>query len=92
MPHYFFDLHNDVDAIDHEGVELPDLKAAKAHALDEARTMIQASTEDAGKIDLNHHIDIRDDSGALVHVMRFEDAITVQRGPEIVSQPGARAP
>jgi hypothetical protein len=89
MPRYFFDLHNDVDAIDREGVELPDLEAAKAHALDEARTMIQASTEDTGKIDLNHHIDVRDDSGAVVHVVNFEDAITVRRGGEILSQPAA---
>jgi len=43
MSHYFFDLHNDVDALDDEGVELPDLEAAKAHGLREVREMLQAS-------------------------------------------------
>lgn len=89
MPRYFFDLHNDVDAIDREGVELPDLEAAKAHALDEARTMIQASTEENGSIDLNHHIDVRDESGTVVHVIHFEDAVTVRRAGEILSEPAA---
>jgi hypothetical protein len=87
MIRYFFDLHNDVDAIDEEGVELPDLEAAKAHSLGEARTMIQASVADAGRIDLRHHIDVRDESGAVVHVMRFEDAVKIQRGEHILSQP-----
>ena len=89
MPHYFFDLHNDMDVMDDEGVKLPDLGAAKAHALREARTMIQASVAEAGRIDLRHHIDIRDESGAVVHVMRFEDAVRIQRGEEIISQPPA---
>jgi hypothetical protein len=87
MPRYFFDLHNDIDAIDDEGVELPDLKAAKAHALGEARTMIQASVAETGRIDLRHHIDIRDGSGEVVHVMRFQDAVKIQRGGDVLSQP-----
>ena len=89
MTRYFFDLHNDVDAIDEEGADLPDLQAARAHALGEARTMIKASVDDTGRIDLRHHIDIRDQSGAVLHVMRFEDAVTVQRGEDILSGPRA---
>jgi hypothetical protein len=46
MPRYFFDLHNDMDVRDDEGVELPNLNAALLHALHEARTMIQASIAD----------------------------------------------
>jgi hypothetical protein len=87
MAQYFFDLHNDIDAIDDEGVDLPDIEAAKAHALAEARTMIQASVADTGRIDLRHHLDIRDESGAVVHVMRFEDAVQIQRGDDILSEP-----
>ena len=89
MPQYFFDLHNDLDAEDPEGKELPDLEAAKAHVLQEARTMIQVSVEETGRIDLRHHIDVRDDSGATVFVMHFEDAVTVQRGSEVLSAAGA---
>jgi hypothetical protein len=87
MPRYFFDLHNDIDAIDDEGIELPDLRAGKAHALGEARTMIQASVAETGRIDLRHHIDIRDENGAVVHVMRFGDAVKIQRGEDVLSQP-----
>jgi hypothetical protein len=32
MPRYFFHLHNDIDALDEEGVELADLEAARAMA------------------------------------------------------------
>jgi hypothetical protein len=89
MARYFFDLHNDIDALDEEGVELSGLDGALAHALCEARTMIQASVADTGRIDLRHHIDIRDKTGTVIHVMHFEDAVTVQRGEEIVSRGSA---
>jgi len=82
MPRYFFDLHNDMDVRDDEGVELPNLNAALLHALHEARTMIQASIADTGRIDLRHHIDLRDETDEVLQVLYFEDAVTVQRGGE----------
>lgn len=89
MPRYFFDLFDDVEARDDYGVELSDVNGAIAHALLEARTMIQASVVDTGRIDLRHHIDVRDEAGAILHVMHFEDAVTVQRGPEVLSRASA---
>ena len=86
MPRYFFDLHNDVDADDPDGVELPDLDAALAHALAEARTMIQVSVAETGRIDLRHHIDVRGEDGSILHVQYFEDAVTIQRAPETLSR------
>jgi hypothetical protein len=80
MPRYFFDLHNDMDAPDDEGRELPDLAAAKAAVLGEVREMLQANIAEHGSIDLRHHIDVRDESGEIVYVMHFEDAVSVQRG------------
>jgi hypothetical protein len=92
MPRYFFDLHNDMQVMDYEGVELPNLNAALKHALHEARTMIQASVADRGRIDLRHHIDVRDESGVVLNVLHFEDAVTVQRGSEVLSRgPGLRS-
>ena len=91
MPRFYFDLHNDIDALDPEGTELADFDAALRHALKEARVMIQASVVETGRIDLRHHIDIRDDSGRVVHVLRFEDAVTVQRGAEVLSRPSVRS-
>jgi hypothetical protein len=89
MPRYFFDLHNDVDALDDEGKELPDFDAAKANALREVRTMLQASIAETGRIDLRHHIDVRDESGAILYVMHFEDAVTVLRGEEVLNAPSS---
>jgi hypothetical protein len=79
VPHYFFDLHNDIDVIDDEGRDLPDLDAARAHALAEARTMIEASIAESGKVDLRHHMDVRDQSGEVVHSLLFEDAVQFLR-------------
>jgi len=85
MPRYYFDLHNDVNAIDDEGRELPDLEAVKADVLEEVRAMIKASIDETGRIDLRHHIDVRDENDAVVYVMHFEDAVTVQRAEQVLS-------
>jgi len=71
------------------GKELPDLNAAIAHALCEALHMIQASVADKGRIDLRHHIDIRSEAGEILYVLHFEDAVTVQRGDEVLSRASA---
>lgn len=86
MPRYYFDLHNDMDAPDPECKELRGVEAAKAAALAEAREMIKASIDETGRIDLRHHIDVRDESGAVVFVMHFGDAVGVQRGEQVLSQ------
>jgi len=75
-----------MDVIDLEGVELPDANAALAHTLQEARHMIQASVAEIGHIDLRHHIDVRDESGDVLQVLHFEDAVTVQRGSDVLSR------
>ena len=80
MPRYFFDLYDDLVASDDDGRELPDLDAAKRHAIKEARQMIAASTTEQGKIDLLHYIKVRDELGAEVCCIEFEDAVKVQRG------------
>ena len=89
MPRYFFDLYNDMIAIDGEGTELPDLDAAKAHGMREVREMLQASITESGKINLCHRIDIRDEEGQVVHSIRFKDGVTVERGDEVLSKPAS---
>lgn len=90
MPRYFFDLHNDIEAQDEEGRELPGVDAVVAEAVKEARELIKASIDETGRIDLRHHIDVRDDRGKTVFVIHFEDAVTVQRGDEILSRASIR--
>mgnify|MGYP003292640468 CR=1 FL=1 len=80
MPRYFFDLYNDMVVPDEEGRELRDLEAAIKHALRETRQMIAASATEQGKLDLRHYIKVRDETGAEVHCIEFEDAVSVQRG------------
>lgn len=84
MPRFFFDIHDDIDASDDEGRDLPDADAAIAEALKYARELIKISIDETGRIDLRHHIDVRDDSGNIVYIIHFEDAVTVQRGAEVL--------
>lgn len=76
MPRFYFDLHNDFDALDQEGKELDGIEDARAIALAEAREMIEASVAE-GRVDLNHFIQVRDESGNIVHRLRFREAITI---------------
>jgi hypothetical protein len=80
MPLYFFDLYNDMTVRDDLGQDLPDFEAIRKCALKEAREMFAASATEQGKIDLRHHIKVRDEDGAEVYRIDFEDAVTVQRG------------
>ena len=86
VPRYFFDLHNDLDVRDDDGKEFPDVDAARVNALLEAREMIKASIDDTGMIDLRNHIDVRDEGGAVICVMHFQNAVTIQRGAQVLSQ------
>jgi hypothetical protein len=76
MPRYYFDLHNDIDALDPEGIDLPGIDEAKSHALLEAREMIEESTS-KGHINLNHFIQIRDEGGQILHRLHFDEAIQI---------------
>lgn len=76
MARFFFDLHDEFDAIDDEGKDLPDVHAAKDVALREAREMIMAEVA-RGELDLCHRIEVRDEQGRVVHVIHFADAVSI---------------
>ncbi len=78
MPRFYFHLLNDVDAPDEEGVELPDLEAARAHALREARVTFGETAKDLGRVVLHHRIDIEDGQGAVLETVYFRDAVAVE--------------
>jgi hypothetical protein len=67
MPRFYFHLLNDIDASDDEGVELPDMEAARAE-----------TAKDPGKVMLHHRIDIENEEGAVLDTVHFGDAVTVQ--------------
>ena len=78
MPRYFFHLHNDLETRDEVGLELPDLAAARKVAEQEARAMAAQSVVN-GRVDLKHSIEVTDESGATVLLIRFGDAVEIVR-------------
>lgn len=78
MPRYYFHLINDIDVPDMEGVELPDLYAARANAIEQARGLIGEMAKTEARIVLSHHIDIEDDDGQVLETLMFRDIIKVE--------------
>lgn len=77
MPHYHLHLHNaHVDAIDEEGHDLADLKAARACAIDGIRGFLAHEAMD-GKLDFRGHIDITDANDQILETVRFVEAFTI---------------
>ena len=77
MPRYFFHLYNDVETMDEEGRIFPDLAAARANAVKEAREMM-LETISEGRINFSHRIDIADEAGEIVGSVTFGEAVTVE--------------
>ena len=84
MPHYFFDLHNDMDAPDEEGRYAPDAQAAQRLAVAEVLEMAAASITEHGHVDLAHYIQIRDEAGAIISKVRFDEVVAFKRHGELV--------
>lgn len=76
MPRYFFHLHNTVETRDEEGVELPDIVAARAVAEREARC-IAAEEVKHGELTLGHSIEVCDEVGTNMMTVRFGDVILI---------------
>jgi hypothetical protein len=77
MPHYYFHSIDGVDeTLDPDGVELSGLAAVERMALQAARD-VMAHGVVGGALDLNCRIEVRDESAALVHSLRFPDAIQI---------------
>ena len=80
MPLYFFDLYDDEVTRDAEGVELPDVSAARLRAFDEARALASATVR-SGEFSGHHRIEILDQDRALVGTVRFDEAVKFTPGP-----------
>ena len=78
MPRYYFHLINDMDVPDLEGLELPDLAAARAEAVEESRRMIGEMTKTDGRIVLHHRIDIEDEDGNVLDSVVFRDILNIE--------------
>ena len=77
MPQFFFNVYDDVVAIDEEGVTLPNSNAARLQALAGARALM-AEQVSRGYLVRSHWIDVVDEAGGLVLHLPFADAIEVR--------------
>jgi hypothetical protein len=78
MPIFFLNIFNNIDAVDREGVELPDLEAAKAEAIAGAREIIAAHVRDGKPIHAAHSLEITDEDRNVLHQVRFGDVMDLR--------------
>ena len=77
MTRYFFHVYDDIVACDEEGIELPNMDAARLKALQGARELI-AEQVAHGFVVLSHWIDVTDGEGAVVIHLPFKDAFEIR--------------
>jgi hypothetical protein len=78
MPRFYLHLRNDLDVPDDEGIELPDLDAARARAAADARFTLGQTAIEEGKINFTHRIDIEDEQGRILDTVWFRDVVQVE--------------
>jgi hypothetical protein len=76
MPRFYFHVYNDVIAIDEEGLELPDLEAAREQAMDSARELVCESIH-KGHLNLDHRIEVDDEHHRRLMTISYRDAFTL---------------
>lgn len=59
-------------------MEFPDLEAARAYALSQARALFGEVAKSEGRVVLSHHIIIADESGAQCGIVYLRDAVSVE--------------
>jgi len=77
MPRFYFHLIDDYDAPDDNGVELPDLRAARQHAKHLVLFTASETVKSDGKLVLEHRIDIEDAAGNVLDTVRFMDVVAI---------------
>ena len=77
MPLYYFHVFNDETALDDEGTDLPDLAAAREHAVEGARSLVCESIH-KGHLNLDHRIEITDEKNARLLTVTFREAFTLE--------------
>jgi hypothetical protein len=78
MPRFFFHLYDDIDVLDEDGTQLPDVAAAVQCAATEARSLMCDTIKTEGPIVLDHRIEIEDEHGAVVATVPFRDALKIE--------------
>ncbi|MBC9033825.1 hypothetical protein IAG41_15625 [Sphingomonas sp. JC676] len=78
MQRYFFNVYNGTGLTeDLEGLELPDLEAARVQALSGIRSIIGEELA-SGLVDLNGRLEICDEAGSVLLSVPFSDAVELR--------------
>jgi hypothetical protein len=77
MPRYFFHIYNDMVAMDQEGTELPDMAAAREHAIEGARSLM-AENLLQGRLRLHHRIEVADETGRVLMTIPFREMVDIE--------------
>ncbi len=79
MSRYFFNVFNSEIILDEEGIEFPNLVAAHARGIFEARNLAAHTITTEGRLTLNDRIEIADISGSTLSTILMSDAVSVVR-------------
>ena len=75
MPRYFLHLHNRIGIVaDEEGMELPDLAAARRQAVLSIRSVLGEEIRQ-GRVDLRGRVEIADESGQVQATIHYREAV-----------------
>lgn len=77
MPRYFFHIHDGLELLDEEGIELANAPAARAAALAGARGMMSEQVQ-RGRLSLHHRIEVEDEEGGCVLTLPFREAVVIE--------------
>jgi hypothetical protein len=77
MARYYFHVHDAIDTLDEEGLELRSNEQARELALRAARELAVQDAE-RGEFRPDHRIDVADEIGSLVATVMFRDFVEVQ--------------
>ena len=77
VPRFFFHLYDDVVSIDEEGSELPDMAAVRQKAIKNARSIACQEVLE-GHLNMDHRIEVLDESDELVLTLPFREVIKLE--------------
>lgn len=78
MARYYFHLREEDDRIeDEEGIELPDIEAARQLAIKNARTITAHEVTGCGVVPLDLVIEIPDEAGRITGTVAFRETISL---------------
>lgn len=91
MPRFYFHVHDDLNVQDEEGMELPDLAAARVGAIHFARSLMCDELMN-GRIVLHHRIEIADEQQQVIDTIYFRDVVRIEAHPAQGSSAAASSP